>query len=208
MQVDKPVEKASQDVTAPASRSRRTLVAGSATVLVVLVVLVSVIVTTASTTPKFIETPSPEQGLRPVSGAAEDPLPLRTLPAFGDGEAVDLTRYLGEPLVVNFWATWCVPCIREMPMLRDTSEKLAGHVTFLGINVQDSPSKAEAFLAELEVDYDQAADPEGAYFRASGGFGMPTTLLVDADGTVRYRHTGELDADSLRGLIEDHLGVF
>lgn len=92
-------------------------------------------------------------------------------------------------------------------MLRDMSEDLAGTVTFLGVNVQDMPTSAEAFIDKLNVEYDQAADPDGAYFRAVGGLGMPTTLLVDENGFVRYRHTGELDADGLRDLLAEHLDV-
>lgn len=132
---------------------------------------------------------------------------MHTLPAFSDGPAVDVGDYVGAPLVVNFWATWCGPCVREMPMLRDVSSELSGDVRFLGVNVQDSPTQAEEFLDEVGVRYDQAADPEGDYFRAVGGIGMPTTLLVGADGVVRYRHTGELTEQKLRALLREHLAV-
>ena len=144
---------------------------------------------------------------QPLSRAEAEPLPLHTLPAFGNGDRVNLRTYRGEPLLVNFWASWCGPCVREMPMLRQVSNDLADDVIFLGINVQDSPINAEPFLDKLGVRYEQATDPTGDYFRAVGGIGMPTTLLVDQSGIIRYRHTGELDEGMLRELLKQHLGV-
>lgn len=116
--------------------------------------------------------PAEEVRLRPVTGADGKPLPLEILPGFADGPPVDVGEFVGESLVVNFWATWCGPCVREMPMLRDMSSDMAGDVTFLGINVQDSPSQARAFLEDVGVEYVQAADPDGDYFRAVGGLGI------------------------------------
>ena len=78
---------------------------------------------------------------------------------------------------------------------------------FLGVNVMDSPANAEPFIERLGIDYILASDPNGAYWRATNSFGMPTTLLVGRDGTVVYRHTGELDAEQLLRLVRDHLDV-
>lgn len=178
-----------------------------ATIVALLVVAVAAAVVVGRDTQPASTQAAGESGLRPVTGQGGDPLPLETLPGFADGPAVDLGEVVGEPLVVNFWATWCGPCVREMPMLRDVSSQMAGAVTFIGINVQDSPTQAKAFLEDVGVEYVQAVDPDGEFFRAAGGLGMPTTLLVDADGVVRYRHTGELTADKLRTLLKDHLRV-
>ena len=188
-------------------RVPRTFVVAAAITCALVFVLVVVAVTVSADSDPFETVSGDQRGLGPMSGAEDDPLPIQTLPGFSDGDPVDVGRYLGEPLLVNFWATWCAPCVREMPMLRDMSDELAGDVTFLGINVQDMPTNAEEFIDELNVEYDQATDPKGDYFRAVGGLGMPTTLLVDAQGSVRYRHTGELDADGLRDLLQEHLGV-
>ena len=173
----------------------------------VVFLLVVVAVTLSADSTPFETASGDQRRLGPNSGAQDDPLPIQTLPSFSGGDPVDQGQYVGEPLLVNFWATWCAPCVREMPMLREMSEGLAGDVTFLGINVQDIPMNAEAFLDELNVEYDQATDPNGDYFKAVGGLGMPTTLLVDENGLVRYRHTGELDAEGLRELLQAHLGT-
>lgn len=146
-------------------------------------------------------------GLGPISGGERTPLPDQTLPAFGDGEPIRLADYRGNPLLVNFWATWCVPCVTEMPVLQQASTQVDGQMRFLGVNVQDSASKAITFLRDVGVTYDQANDPAAEFFRRIEGFGMPTTLLVDADGTIVYRHTGKLDVQQLTGLLRRHLDV-
>ena len=186
-------------------RVPRTFLTTAAAACAVVFLIVVVAVTVSADLTPFETAADDQRGLGPKSGAQNDPLPIQTLPAFSGGDPVDLGPYLGEPLLVNFWATWCAPCVREMPMLRDMSGELAGDVTFLGINVQDIAMNAEAFIDELNVEYDQATDPNGDYFRAVGGLGMPTTLLVDEKGFVRYRHTGELDAGGLRELLQEHL---
>lgn len=146
-------------------------------------------------------------GLGHQAEDAPTSLPMEVLPPLGPGPDVDLSDYQGAPMLVNFWATWCGPCVTEMPILRDTSRQLTGQLTFLGINVQDSEQNALAFLDELAVTYDQARDPSAEYFTGLGGFGMPTTLLIDEAGRIVYRHTGAVEAAQLRDLLAQHLDV-
>lgn len=145
--------------------------------------------------------------LGPVSGEEQTPLPERSLVPLGPGGPVRLSGYRGQALLINFWATWCVPCVTEMPVLQEMSEQSRGQVVFLGVNVQDSEDEALAFIRELGTSYDQARDPDAKFFTEVGGFGMPTTLLVDASGVIVYRHTGAVDIDQLRGLLIGHLGT-
>ena len=124
------------------------------------------------------------------------------------GGTYDPASYKGKVTVVNFWGSWCNPCRAEMPGLVKAYDDLKDEdVVFLGINVQDAESNALDFLAELDVTYDQVRDPMAEYFTAVGGFGMPTTLLVDADGRIVYRHTGAIEADQLDDLLVDQLDV-
>jgi thiol-disulfide isomerase/thioredoxin len=134
-------------------------------------------------------------------------LPPATLEGFDDGPAVNLVDFRGAPLVINFWATWCAPCVKEMPEFRDAAKDLEGTVVFLGVDVEDAPPNAEPFIERLEIDYPLAIDPRREFHRAVGNFGMPTTLLVDPEGIVRYRHTGPLTRAELRELLETYLDV-
>jgi thiol-disulfide isomerase/thioredoxin len=139
-------------------------------------------------------------------GPAE--LPAATLEGFGGGDPVKLPDdYAGRPLVVNFWATWCPPCVEEMPDLQEMHERLGGEVAFLGVNVKDAPSNAEPFVEELGIGYDLAVDSAGEYYREVEAPGMPTTLLVDPEGRIAARHMGLLTAEELAELLAEELGV-
>jgi cytochrome c biogenesis protein CcmG, thiol:disulfide interchange protein DsbE len=134
-------------------------------------------------------------------------LPPATLEGFAGGAPVELTSFRGQPLVVNFWAAWCAPCVEEMPDFQQAASELEGEVTFLGIDVQDAPPNAEKFVKRLGVDYPLAIDPQREFHREVGNFAMPTTLFVDPDGIVRYRHTGPLSRDELVELMGTYLDV-
>jgi cytochrome c biogenesis protein CcmG, thiol:disulfide interchange protein DsbE len=190
-----------------ASSAGRTVAVGVA----LTVAIVGALFTAAALTsgpPAPPGTPPPGEGrLGPVSGADATPLPTDTLAGFDDGDVVLLEDYRGRPLVVNFWASWCAPCIAEMPDFQEVFEQSGGRVAFLGVNTQDRLEPAREFVNRLGVTYDLAADPAAEYHQRVRGFGMPTTLLVDADGMIRYRHTGALDADQLRALLAAHLDI-
>lgn len=134
------------------------------------------------------------------------PLPDEALPAFGGRGTVALSDYRGAPLILNFWASWCGPCVEEMPALQEVADR-GGDLAVLGVNLQDDPDAAGELVRSLGIRYDLAVDPQGDLFSALGGFGMPTTLFVDASGVIRYRFTGPLDADRITDLATEHLGV-
>lgn len=137
-----------------------------------------------------------------------DALPPAQLCAFSDDTPVDVEGWLGaEPLVINFWATWCAPCVAEMPDFQEVHEAADGRFRLIGINTQDSPALAPPFVADLGITYDLVRDPRGEYFNATNGFGMPTTLFVAPDGDIRYRHTGPLSIAAMAELLAEHLDV-
>ena len=125
------------------------------------------------------------------------------------GEVVCTTDWEGTPTVVNFWATWCGFCVEEMPDLEAASQRLGERVRFVGVDVQDNREDALAFLDETGVSYDNVADPrqQDGFYGEVGGRGMPTTLLVDADGTVVWRHTGPVTEQQVLDLVATHLGI-
>ena len=134
-------------------------------------------------------------------------LPDRKLQGFDGAADVAVDTLRGSPSVINFWATWCAPCVKEMPALQQVAAEVEGRVAFLGVNVQDAPVNATSFAEQLGISYLMATDPRGAFWQEVGGFGMPTTLLVNSRGMVVYRHTGALEADELRELLRQRLGV-
>lgn len=146
---------------------------------------------------------APADAVAPDTGQV---LPDLQLTAF-DGQPTDLHSYVGTPLVINFWASWCPPCAAEMPDFEAVSQQAGDAVTFIGINSSDEADLADDLADRTGVTYDLLRDPEGSLFQAMGGFGMPTTAFVAADGTVVSTHTGFLTRDALAGEIQRWLGV-
>jgi cytochrome c biogenesis protein CcmG/thiol:disulfide interchange protein DsbE len=124
-----------------------------------------------------------------------------------DGEGtVSLASFRGRPVVVNFFASWCVPCRKEMPAFQAVSERLGDRVAFLGVDHQDDRKGGLALLQDTGVRYPAGYDPDGKVAQAFGLFGMPTTLFVGPDGTLLETHTGELTEKQLLEAIERHFG--
>ena len=122
-----------------------------------------------------------------------------------DGSTVKLSDYRGQKLLVNFFASTCVPCKNEMPALQRVLQRLGDDVTFLGIAVQDDPEAAQELVEKTGVTYDLAQDRAGTLLRQIGGVGLPTTAFIAEDGTVMDLNTGELTEQELTQEISDNL---
>lgn len=124
-----------------------------------------------------------------------------------DGETVALASLRGGPVVVNFFASYCVPCVKEMPALEEVHQDLSGAVEFLGLAVADRPEEAKALVERTGVTYRTALDKDSTVITALGGIVLPTTVLLGPDGEVVASHSGEISAAELRDLVADHFGV-
>src|SRR5690606_5175930 len=115
----------------------------------------------------------------------------RTLPTLS-GEAQPMSRYAGKPVLVNFWATWCAPCVKEMPDLDALHEEYPG-VAFVGIGV-DSAANLRDFVVRVPVRYDlyeaQASGLDIMRELGSPTGGLPYTVLIDADGRIMRAFSG------------------
>ncbi len=123
----------------------------------------------------------------------DKPVPDFTLPAVEglDAPGFDTAALRGEVTVVNVFASWCIPCRDEHPLL-ETLKAQTG-VRLFGINHSDAPENARAFLAELGNPYDAVgADRDRRVSIDWGVYGVPETFLVDADGVITYKHVGPL----------------
>ena len=111
-----------------------------------------------------------------------------------DGETLSSTDLAGQPYLVNFWASWCVPaCVDEHPVLADAHAEYGDTVTIVGVLYQDDPADAEAFLARYgDAGYPHVIDASGSLAIDFGVTGPPETFFVDAGGIVRHRQWGPL----------------
>lgn len=124
-----------------------------------------------------------------------------------DGETFTLTDHLakdGRPVVMNFWASWCVPCREEMPVLDAVASHNRG-ILVLGVAVQDTETAARAFAEEIDVSYPLGHDTDGAILEQYPILGVPTTWFITSEGVLATRWAGQLDQDGLESLVEQHL---
>lgn len=136
---------------------------------------------------------------------------LRTL----EGGPVTLSSLRGQVVVLNFWATWCAPCRREMPLLDEVYERFQSQgVVIVGIDVAESPILVRGFVEALKIRYPIWLDsvvpqtenqPGGTLFDRVGGVGLPTTFFIDRGGFTRDTHVGELSRALLYDRIEELL---
>ena len=102
-----------------------------------------------------------------------------------DGGSVDLGRYAGSTVVVNFWASWCGPCEDEAATVEMAWRRWSGQgVRFIGVDSQDSTDEASAFVEEHGLTYPIGVDPDGRTAREYGVSAMPQTFVISPDGRV------------------------
>ncbi len=122
------------------------------------------------------------------------------------GESSTLATFAGRPLVVNFFAAWCAPCVGEMPAIEAVHQELGGQVAFLGLSIDPDSADGWAMADAAGVSYELGHDADSVLFHELGGVGMPTTVLIDAAGAIVDIHTGALTEGSLGDLIATSFG--
>ncbi len=118
-----------------------------------------------------------------------------------DGGSFQLSALDGKPVVLNFWATWCLPCREEMPLLNDFSKNNSA-VEVIGINFNESDDTVREFVETYKIDFPILKDPGGEIVKLYRIRGFPSTLFIDRDGVLRYQHVGYLTDDLLKNYIE------
>lgn len=126
--------------------------------------------------------------------------------ATAEGDSVTLATYEGTPLVVNFFAAWCPPCRAELPDFDTVAAEVDGEVAVIGVSRDSTVGEWQGLITATGISFDTLYEgAEGGLFEYVQGAGLPTTIFVDAEGTVVHQVSGALDADGLRGLIDEHL---
>ena len=122
--------------------------------------------------------------------AHADVAPDFTLKSNG-GDNLRLSEHRGEVILLNFWASWCGPCRQEMPHLDALQKKYESlGVNVIGVSVDKEPGKADQLLKEIPVAFPVLYDTESQVSAAYNVAAMPTTVLIDRDGNMRYLHKG------------------
>ncbi len=125
-----------------------------------------------------------------TAGITRAPAPDFTLKS-NSGENLRLSELRGEVVLINFWASWCGPCRQEMPILSELHDKYkAMGFTVLGVNVEENSSAARKLLKEMPVSFPVLFDNNSTVSKQYDVVAMPSTVLVDRNGNVRYLHKG------------------
>lgn len=121
-----------------------------------------------------------------------------------DGATLSSDSLYGKPTVINFWATYCVPCITEMPMIEAVHQRLGDEVNFVGINVGESAELATPFVAQTGVTFTQLLDPDMEALGTFGAIALPHTVVLNPDGTIVAEKSLELKSEAeLLEMIEE-----
>lgn len=122
-----------------------------------------------------------------------------------DGNEVHLYNFLGKPIVVNFWASWCGPCKMEMPDFEEKYLALGDEIQFLMVNLttgRETMESADAFIADAGYTFPVFYDTQSNAAVTYGAYSIPTTFFIDAEGHAIARATGAIDAETLQRGID------
>ena len=145
----------------------------------------------------------------PVLAGTEAPAPQFTLSSRGGGD-VSLSQYHGQVVMINFWASWCGPCRTEMPLLDSIYRKYNKlGFTLLGVNVEPDSRAAEDWLKQTPVSFPILFDKDSKVSKLYDVGGMPSTVIIDRTGKVRWLHKGFTPGaeneymDQIRSLVRE-----
>ena len=144
-----------------------------------------------------------------TAGVMDSPAPDFTLKS-DSGKNLKLSEHRGEVVLINFWASWCGPCRQEMPLLSELHDKYKSlGFTVLGVNVEQDSSDAKKLLREMPVSFPVLFDSDSTVSKQYDVVAMPSTVLVDRNGKMRYLHKGykpgeeEIYLEMVRSLIRE-----
>ncbi len=123
-----------------------------------------------------------------------------------DGKSLSMADLKGHPVWINFWATWCPPCQKETPDLRDAFERHRGAgLILLGISIQEEPATVRDYVARYGLTYTIGMDVTGAVMHTYRVFGIPTHYFIDRNGIIRDRVFGPLDKAGIEQRLAEIL---
>lgn len=129
------------------------------------------------------------------AASVSGPAPNFTLKSMS-GKNLKLSEMTGNVVLINFWASWCGPCRQEMPLLNDLHNKYESlGFTVLGVNVEEQSDAARGFINDYPVDFPVLLDSKNQVSKLYNVVAMPTTVVVDRDGNMRFLHKGYKPGD-------------
>lgn len=120
-----------------------------------------------------------------------------------EGESIQLSQLIGQPVLINFWATWCAPCLTEMPIFQDRFETHnQDGLRILAVDFDEPEEDVVFFKEELGLTFDLLLDPGGEIQSLYRVLGYPTSFFVDSEGVIQVQHIGVMTESQLDGYLE------
>lgn len=134
------------------------------------------------------------------------PAPAFSLPLLQEDGVLQAAQLRGQPMLVNFWASWCRPCLEEHPLLMSLAAR--DELRIVGVNYKDTSEDAQRWLARHGNPFDRIArDGQGQAGLDWGVYGVPETFVLDAQGVIVYKHVGPITAQVWARELAPRLGV-
>lgn len=134
-----------------------------------------------------------------------DPAPAFEAELLDGGGVLSSEDLRGQPVVMNFWASWCIPCEDEAPLFKEAHERYGDQISFLGVNIKDAKDDALEFDEEWGLEYPDVRDENNRIFSDYGLTGQPETFFLDADGVIVEHVNGPVSPETLELLIAELL---
>lgn len=150
-------------------------------------------------------------GPTPRAAPIVSPVPTELAPDFQlttlRGQPITLHTLQGRWIIINFWATWCIPCRNEMPYLQTLADQHADQLTVLGVNMREKPTEIQSFVDEMQVHFPILMQPDDAMLLAYAVRKLPLTIVVDPDGRMIYHQFGPLQPKTFEPWLRDALAI-
>lgn len=153
-----------------------------------------------SQTTEIAAEPAPTAVSDAVPETDPDPAPAFTLPTL-NGQEVSLSDYQGEWVILNFWATWCPPCVSEMPYLQSLADR---GINVLGVNMAEPAEQVKLFTIKHGIKFPILMEPYDNLVLDYQARQLPRTVIIAPDGNIALRISGPIDGEQLDPWLEEH----
>lgn len=128
------------------------------------------------------------------------------LPELEGNKEYTLKEFIGKPVILNFWASWCAPCKKELPVLEKTSNKYSENdVKFIGINVMDNKEDALSLIKEFDISYLNLYDDSGNVSQMYGVTALPVTVFINGDGKITRKKFGPFIGEDGESVFKSYI---
>lgn len=155
-----------------------------------LISILSVMLTACNSTPQL--------EVAPVVGALAPDFELQDI----DGELVSLSDHQGQPVLINFWATWCPPCLLEMPTIQNRYEMHHPELVVLAVDYAETVEEVSAYVESVGLTFNPLLDSRGEVAQLFQVRGNPTSFFIDSDGVIQVVHIGMMTEDQIDTYLE------